>query len=154
MPVLVSFNGTNYNIPLTGELGWGDQVETFLVAVANAALVSGSSPAALNITTLNVTNQSFVKAPLTVAAGASITPTQTNIVLTSLSAIALSVTTAIANGTTEGQILILSNVGNYEIFIQNGANTLMNGDIYLATGESIEFKWDATLFWVEQRRSN
>ncbi len=154
MPVLVTFNGVNYNIPLSGEVGWGDQVNAFLVAVAASALVNGSAPSTLTITNLNTTIETLAKTSVVVAAGATVSPTNTNIVLSALSAVTLNTTTAISSGTTEGQLLILQGSGTFPITIQDGANTSQNGDVILNAGESIEYKWDATLFWVEQRRSN
>ncbi len=153
MPTLVTFNGTNYNIPLPGETGWGDQVNAFLVAVSSSALVSGSAPASLTITTLNTQEETLANASTVVAAGGTITPSNSNIIISALSAVTLSAVTSILSGTTDGQLLILQCSGTFPVTIQDGSNTSMNGDVILAPGESIEFKWDSVLFWVEQRRS-
>ncbi len=155
MPTLVTFNGVNYNIPLAGEVGWGDQVNAFLVAVAANALVSGSSVTNLVINNLTTQVETLEETSTVVAAGATVTPNRTNIDLSSLSDVTLNTTTAISDGSAPGQLLILSNTDpTWTIKIQDAANTKMNGDVILSGGENIEFKWDATLKWVEQRRSN
>lgn len=38
MSLLVTFNGTVYTIPTTGEVGWGDNLDDYLVAIAAGAL--------------------------------------------------------------------------------------------------------------------
>lgn len=154
MPTLVTFNGINYNIPLPGEVGWGDQVNAFLVAVAANALVSGSNPAELTIDAATIKVDTLDESTIVVGAGDTIDPTRSNIVISALSAISLDPTTAIADGDNDGQILILTGAGSFPIQIQDGSNTKQNGDIFINAGESIEYKWDTALKWVEQRRSN
>lgn len=154
MPTIVTFHGTNYAIPAPGEVGWGAQVSSFLIDVANNAVINGATIPSLTITTETVTTAILGESSTTVINGDTLSPAATNIVLTAAAPVSLNSTTAISNGTTDGQMLTLTGTSDTNtVFIQHGANTTMNGDCELGNGEIITFKWDTALKWVETYRS-
>jgi hypothetical protein len=82
---------------------------------------------------------------ISVTAQAIITPTGTYQPLTSAAAVSTSLTTAIADGAVNGQILILVNENAADaITIVDGANTKMGGDKVLTGGEGdgLGVQWD------------
>lgn len=154
MPTIVSFDGQNYAIPSSGEVGWGDQVSSFLIAVAQNTLVSGATVEELIIESLTTTTQTDEQFAVTVAEADTLDPVGTNIILTALDNITLNTTTAIDDGEENGQLLTLTGTSDTNtITIQDGANTRLNGDVILGNGETITLKWDATRKWVEVNRS-
>ena len=65
-------------------------------------------------------------------------------------------TTAIADGTTDGQKLILFGVSDVNtVTIEDAANTKLNGQVILTDGDCIELYWDSTnSIWREKGRNN
>ncbi len=69
--------------------------------------------------------------------------------------VTLNGTTAIADGTYDGQVLIVQgNNNSATVTINDGANTSMNGNVTLGKGDTIMFIWDSNNTWVEISRSN
>lgn len=135
MAVTKSYNGTSYTIPQNGDENWGTDVTAFLVDVA--------------------TKENNVPSSTVVTAGGSLTPAQRHYKLAPASAVTLSATTAITDGSYNGQELTLQGTSDTNtVTIQDGANVNLNGDIILGNGNIISLVWDSTNKWTEIYRSN
>lgn len=95
------------------------------------------------------------KTAATYSASGTITPTHPQHVISGNgSAVTLSATTAISDGSKTGEILVLKgNSDTNTVTILDGANTKLNGSITLALNDKIELEWDGT-DWVERWRSS
>ena len=75
--------------------------------------------------------------------GETITPTGTYQPLTSSGAVTTSATTAIADGTVNGQLLILVNENASDtIIVKDSANTHLTGDVTLGNDDTLMLLWD------------
>lgn len=90
------------------------------------------------------------------AAAATLTPANVvHKVSGSGGAVTLSGTTAIANGSVNGQVLILQgDHATNTVTIQNGANVQLRGEIVLGLYDFLCLRWDTTIGdWIEMSRS-
>jgi hypothetical protein len=93
---------------------------------------------------------------ITVTSGATLTPTSSYVQLSSSGPFTLSATTAIADGTTAGDTLVLHNINAIStITIPNAANTALAGATSLTLGprDTLTLIWDGA-DWVETARSD
>lgn len=135
MAVNKSYNGTTYSIPQNGDENWGTDVTAFLSDVA--------------------TKENNVPSTSVPTAGGTLTPSQRHYKLAPASAVTLNTTTAITDGSYNGQELTLQGTSDTNtVTIQHGANTNLNGDIILGNGHMISLVWDSTNKWSEIYRSN
>lgn len=89
-----------------------------------------------------------------VGAGGTITPTGTYQPITSTAAVTTSLTTAIADGVVNGQLLILVNENASDvIIIDDGANTHLSGNISLGNDDTLTVFWDGE-DWLEIAQGN
>lgn len=136
MATTITFQGLNYTVPANGDEGWGQQVSNLLIALGQK----------LNRKEVQIVpaNNASITAPTTTE----------DLVLSPASAVTLSASTAITNGT-DGQILRLRGTSDTNtVTILNGANTTLNGHCILGAGQILELKWDTLTFWTEINRSN
>lgn len=142
--------GKNVTIPETDDRNWGAQGTTILQDIITWAdalgyLISGEGALRLKST------------DSTLAASATLTPTHpVHRVDGSGGAVTLDGTTAIADGSVAGQVLVL--IGTHAtntVKVPNSANTRLNGSVTLALGDVIILWWDSTdSNWVEFTRNN
>jgi uncharacterized protein YaiE (UPF0345 family) len=110
--------------------------------------VSGSTGAVATLSSVSV--GTWVKlgaaAPISVTGGATIAPTGTYQPLTSASGVTCNTTTCIANGTTAGDLLILSNANVSDTITIDGAggNVECKSDIILGTGDTLMLIWNGS----------
>ena len=89
-----------------------------------------------------------------VTEGSTITPTGTYQPISSASGVTTSTSTAIADGTKVGQILILVNENASDVIvIDNGGNTHLSADISLGNDDTLMLIWDGA-DWLELATSN
>lgn len=146
-----TYSGTTYPIPETDEVDWGETMTNFEVQQA-----LGSNTTSCVLATANQGAHRAVATSTTLAAAATLTQTYArHKVDGSGGAVTLSGTTAIADGTFDGQILIIQGASaSNTVTIQDGANTRMNGNMLLALGSVLTLVWDlADSNWVELWRS-
>ena len=82
------------------------------------------------------------------AAGSTLAPTTGYVVLTPAANVTLDATTAIANGSTAGQMLILQGNGNFFVTVPDNANTRMAGTIVIGNNDVLTLIWNGS-DWVE-----
>jgi hypothetical protein len=152
MSIAKTLLGTSRNIAEVGETGWGSATTltlTELIDVANAGGVQKLAAGGL-VTVLTGTAQSL-------AASATLTPNGTVIELDSTGgAVTLDVTTPIANGEFDLQLLLLLGTDDTNsITIQEGSTTvILNGDITLTDQDAILLLWvGAVTEWFELARN-
>lgn len=88
------------------------------------------------------------------AADFTLTPVTSYHTLAAAAARTSSVTTAINNGSTAGQMLILQGTSDVNtITIKDGANTALSADCVLGNQDTLSLIWDGA-DWVETARSN
>ena len=135
--LLIRDNGIGANVAITGTASVGGDI-TF----ANGTTLGEAVNTVLDFSEfLAATEQTAV----VVGVQTSITPTGTYQPITSGAAVSTSLTTAILDGTVNGQLLILVNENVADaITIVDGANTEMGGDKVLTGGEgdSLFLMWD------------
>lgn len=150
MSISQSLFGTTYNLPESRERKWGATVTAYLQNVGIAL------DAAFDL----LSNQPLITFPATTAtyaASATLTPaTIWHRIAGTGAAVTLSATTAIANGNSGGQLLVITGTdGTNTVTILNGANTRLNGTFVCGLNDSIVLIWDSTLSdWVELFRNN
>jgi hypothetical protein len=81
-------------------------------------------------------------------ANSTVTPGTGYVVLTPTANVTLSVTTAIANGTAAGQVLMLQGDGSFAVTIPDNANTRMSGAVVLANNDVLTLIWNGA-DWVQ-----
>lgn len=131
--------GTTRTVPETGDRNWGSQVTNILLDLMRAVdtgffLLNQNGVLRLNFQTE------------TLAASATITPARfAHLVTGSGGPITLDATTAIADGSADGQMLILlGNNATQTVTVPNSANTRINGSAILALGDALGLFWNAT----------
>ena len=142
--------GTTRTVPETGDRNWGSQVTGILLDLMRAAdtgffLLNQNGVLRLNFQTE------------TLAASATITPARfAHLIDGSGGPVTLDGTTAIADGSVDGQVLILlGNDAANTVEVPNSANTRLNGGVTLALGDAIGLFWNATdSNWWELFRNN
>ena len=136
MAQTVTLNSVDYTIPDPGEKGYGANLTAYLVALGAAT-----------------TGDSVGTAVAT--AGSTVSPSSNIIILSAASAVSLSGTTAISDGSNDGQLLELVGTSDTNtVQVPDGANTNLNGDVILGAEESITLRWnDTDSEWVERTRS-
>ncbi len=151
MPTAKTLYGTSRDVPLTDERDWGNTMTN---------VVADSIDGLDGISLLLATGKTLLKSEITVttfAAAATLTPlTPVHRVSGTSGAVTLDGTTAITDGSIDGQWLVL--VGNNDtntVTIDDAANTRMNGQVILTQGDAIFFLWDSTASeWQEITRNN
>ena len=146
-----AYSGTTFVIPETEEVDWGEQVTDYLVKMARG---NNSTSAILISQNIGI----HLHLPTVTSVTAAMTLTQTHPrhkVAGDSAARTLSATTAIADGSFDGQELVASgNSASNTVTIPDGANTRLNGNITLGLGDSITLIWDSTdSNWWEISRS-
>lgn len=151
MPNPKTLFGTSRDVPLKGERKWGNSmtgvVEDLIDGVDGTSLLLSSG----------VTLAKLESTDTTIADAATLTPTHPiHRIQGSGGAVTLDATAAIADGSIDGQLLILQGVSDTNtVTIEDAANTKMNGQAFLNDGASITFIWDSTnSLWREQTRNN
>ncbi len=150
MSVSKTLNETARTIPESGETGWGAETTGLL----------GDSTDNLNAVTTQVAGNPVPKlAPTTtiLAAGGTLTQTHPLHRLQSTSGEAvLDGTTAIADGTVDGQVVSIEGTSNTNyVVIPDGANTDINGAFYGVLGAVLRLVWNSSRgLWVEHFRSD
>lgn len=146
-----TFYGTSRDVPQSGERNWGN---TMTQVVAD--LIDGLD----GITLLLASGVSLLKlesTDSTLADGATFTPTHpAHRIQGDGGAATADATTAIADGSTDGQILVLFGVSDVNtVTIEDGSNTSFNGDVILTNGICFITYWDSTnSVWRELTRNN
>ncbi|MFO1488779.1 MAG: VCBS repeat-containing protein [Verrucomicrobiota bacterium] len=89
------------------------------------------------------------------SAGSTLTPPTSHVQIfpNVLAAVTLNTTTAIANGTTIGQVLILKGSGLFAVTVPDNANTQLQADRALGSGDTLFLIWDGS-DWNEVSYSN
>lgn len=147
----VTLFGTTYAIPETDERNWGTTMTNFSVNAGNG--LDG-------ISLLLSTGKTLLKSEITtgtIADAATLTPTTTvHRISGSGGAATLDGTTAITDGSIDGQWLcLIGNDNTNTVTIDTGANTVLNGQVILTSGDVIFLIWDATAsVWQEIARNN
>lgn len=143
--------GSSRSIPQSGERKWGNtmtQVVADLIdGVDGISLLLASGVALLKLESTTTS----------LAAAATLTPTHPiHRIQSTGGVVILSGTTAIADGSVNGQILALHGVSDANaVTIPDGANTLFNGDIFLGNKHSCVLEWDSTnSAWRDVSRNN
>ena len=142
--------GTTRTIPQSTEVSWGAQVTAQL-----SDLIYAADTLMMLVGTQGVL--ALKPATVTPAASGTLTPSSPWLrVSGSGGAVTLDATTAISDGSKDGQILLITGLSNTNtVTIPDAANTELNGLAILALGESIRLVWDsARSLWVELTRSN
>lgn len=148
MSITVSLGATNYIIPETDETDWGEQVTNFLVRTATMLDGVSALKSTIPVPLMKSTTSAL-------AAGATLTPTHpTHRVSGSGSAVTLSASTSIANGTYNGELLRLEgDHATNTVTIQDASNVQLRGDITLGLNDTLDLVWDSTLGdWKETAR--
>jgi hypothetical protein len=148
MAISVSFLGTSYSIPETPEEDWGTTVTNFLVAVAKADNISTLVGALLLL---------VLKSATTVpTASSTVTPTNNWHKLAPASAVTLDTTTAVAAGTTHGQLLVLSGTSDTNtVTIIDASNVQLKGNVVLGLYDFVVLLWDSAVGdWLEVARNS
>jgi hypothetical protein len=112
--------------------------------------VSGTTGAVATASTVAIGTFAIAgkAATVVVTEGSTITALGTYQPITSTAVVSTSLVTAIANGATAGQMLIIVNANAADaITIVNGANTVAKADIVLGTKDVAAFMWDGA-DWV------
>jgi len=140
--------GQNYDVPEAGDNNVGPAATAILDDLMDAADGGfGRTPGLVIIPRLPSTTTSL-------AASATLTRTHpVHKVSGSGGPVTLNATTAIANGTVDGELLILQgDHATNTVTIQNNANVRLRGDITLRQYETLELRWDTAIGdWVELR---
>jgi len=143
----VNLFGTVRKIPANKERKWGAEVRSTIIDLSTWANSMGTLSGSNALLALS-------HADSTLAAGATLTPTKSvHRVQGNGGAVTLGAT-AIANGTIEGQLLIL--VGQSDsnsVTITHGSNVRLNGNVTLALDDVLWLRWDGT-DWMELSRNN
>jgi hypothetical protein len=151
MSVNTTLYGTVYAIPETDERNWGSTMTNFSTNSGNG--LDG-------ISLLLGTGKTLLKSEITtatIADAATLTPLTTVHRISGTGAAAtLDGTTAIADGSVDGQWLcLIGNDNTNTVTIDTGANTTLNGQVVLTLGDVIFLIWDATAsVWQEVARNN
>jgi hypothetical protein len=149
MTIEKSLFGTTRKIPEQGERFWGPDVTDILVD-----LIAGANGTLTQIGTIVV--PALPSTNTTLAASATLTPTYpVHRVSGSGGAVTLDATTAIADGSVNGQKLIVrgTSATNF-VTIPDGANTDLNGDMILEQYHQIELIWSTSASaWIELARN-
>lgn len=147
-----SLAGNTVSIPSAGETGWGGNVGAILDDLIDIADAIGLIVSGVGIRRQKITNS-------TLAANATLTPaTERHRVNGSGGAVTLHATTAIADGSIDGQMLVLEGThATNTVTIIGGANTDQNGDVELGLSpftRAIVFNWNAQRgLWIEESRT-
>jgi hypothetical protein len=148
MATPVNLFGVVRKIPANKERRWGSEVRSVLIDLSTWAnglgKLSGSAPLI-----------GFGSTDSTLAAAATLTPASiVHRVQGSGGAVTLNGTTAIANGTLTGQLLVLIGLSDTNtVTIQHGSNVRLNGNVVLALDDVLWLRWDGT-DWLELSRNN
>lgn len=135
-------------VPETDETGWGNEVTNQLVDLLDGADAILHQDGSDNILVR------FQAATSALANGATLTATKP-VHKVSGSGGAVSITD-IASGNKDGQVLILIGTDNTNtVRIPYSATVLLNGDVVLGSGDSIQLKWSSTAAaWIEVNRNS
>ena len=142
--------GVNYTVPETPDRNWGAQVTAYNLAIMQALNTGYFSLNSNGVLVLNST-------VLALAASATITPArQAHYVASTGGAVTLDATTAIADGSIDGQTLFLfGNSNTNTVEVPNSANTRLNGSVILTLGDCLALQWnDTDSNWWEISRNN
>ena len=150
MSITQTLFGTSRTIPVVGEDDWGPEVTSLLEDMAKA----------LNGLATMVSDVPFLildSATTTFAAGGTLSQTKTRHRIAGASAaVTLSATTAIANGSTNGQLLVLEGTDDTNTVEIIGAsdNTKLNGSATFFNGAVMTLFWESTRsLWLEDKRN-
>ncbi len=151
MPLPKVLFGTSRDVPLDDERGWGATVTGVLADLIDFADSLGLLSAS------DVALPRFEAATTALAAGATLTPTHpVHRISSTGGAVVLSAATAIADGSVDGQLLVLFGTSDANtVEVPAAANTQLNGPCILTNGDCLELYWDLALSaWRERSRSN
>lgn len=150
MAISKTLFGSTVSVPERKEKGWGVQVTNILTS-----LIDGIAGAVVKVGSAYIA--AWSTADSTLASAATLTPTATmHRVQGNGGAVVLDGTTAIADGSVDGQQLVLEGAdATNTVEITDGANVDLNGDVTLALGQCIRLAWNETRsVWVEVARNH
>lgn len=143
--------GTSTTVPETGETSWGAEVTAQL-----SDLLDGTNATLLWLNSGTTIGVKLADTSTSLAASGTLTPTHpVHKVAGTGGAVTLDTTLAIAEGTGDGQLLILVGTSDTNtVTINNGANTAQNGPVTLGQYDVIRYRYDSTdSLWVELGRT-
>lgn len=144
--------GSERQVPETDEDGWGGEGTGIVFdLIEGVDTLSARSPAGVISPRLN-----HGSSPTSLAGGGTLTKTAAlHEVQGTGGPVTLSAVTAIADGTVDGEELVLAGLSDVNtVTILDGANVLIWGTLTLGAGHHIRLRWDTTLgVWVEEFRS-
>ena len=139
MTVAQEMFGTTYNLPENKERQWGSTVRSALINCMKALDAAVLLDVNDNISVI------FERTNSTVTAGVTLTKVTTWHRLTAASAVTLGAVTAIANGTTDGELLILSGTSDTNtVTVPDAANTDLNGTWVGGLSDFLVLMWNST----------
>jgi len=151
MTVSKTLYTTAYSVPENDEKSWGSDM-TGWIEKANDGLDDTTALLASG----NVVPKTTYATAATMAADSTLTQTHgTHKISGTPGAVTLSTTTAITDGTVDGQRLqIVGNHATNTVTINDNSNVQLKGNVTLALHDSITLEWDETLDdWREVCRS-
>lgn len=150
MALATQLFGVTYQIPETKERPWGATVTALLRTLTIALNALAASPSGQPLL-------AFASASTVLTAGGTLSPTNIwHRISGSGAPVVLNTITAISDGLTDGQLLLLtgSDASNI-VTIQNSANTQMNGHAALGLNEALLLIWNAAISdWSEIVRTS
>lgn len=142
-------DGVTFNLPEAGDANWGTEVTNYLIHMAGAAF----APTVNTTTKLIVPTLNGV-----VSAGGIISTTVSTLIRVSGdgSAVTLSLTTPLNNGTQDGEfIIVMGGSDTNTVTINDAGNVDLRGPITLGTNQAVTLIWSAVAGkWVEISRNN
>lgn len=141
--------GSVRTVPVLEDEGWGDNVTSYDLDLITGVEFTTSKKGSLALQCLPP------KTPATYLTGETITPTHPEHVISGNGGpVTLSGVTAIADGSKNGEILVLKGAhATNTVTILDAANTALNGPVVLGLNDKISLKWDGS-DWVEQWRNS
>lgn len=153
MSISVTLFGSSRQIPETDEVDWGAETTSLLVddTKGTEATVTRLDSETKYAAALGDTVSETFAANATLSAKGG-----RHRVSSTGGAIVMDTTTAIADGTKDGQELVLEGISDtLTIEIRDAANTKLNGLWVSSDGATIHLAWNSTRSaWVELSRSN
>jgi hypothetical protein len=148
MSIAKVLHGVTYNIPETKEKSWGPTVTPLFSQIIDD--LNG-----LSVPIGGIPQFLFQSTSTSLAAGSTLTQTHPwHRISGTPGAVTLSASMAIADGAAPGILLVLTG-GINPVTILDAANTFMNGNCTLSSGDALALLWDATnSYWWELWRNS
>jgi len=150
MAISTTLFGTTRSIPQTGNVRYGAQLSGIIYDLVRFCESLGNLESGVGIAALSAASTEL-------SASGTLTPTASlHRVYSDGGAVTLDGTTAIADGSKDGQILVVEGTSDTNtVKIPTGANTDLNGSITLTQGDVIYLAWnDTRSLWVEIHRNS